>query len=153
MPKSKWADSHYTDESLVENMTSSRPYLIRALYEWIVDNQFTPYMLVDAESDDVVVPRNFVENGRIILNISPDATHSLMLGNDAIGFNARFSGAAMDVTVPVASVLAVYARENGQGMMFDDHDDKPTDPSPDGSDDSSRKSDDEPKKPVLKIVK
>lgn len=140
-------------------MTSSRPYLIRALYEWIVDNQFTPYMLVDAASDDVVVPRTFVEGGRIILNISPDATHSLMLGNDVIAFNARFSGAAMDVSVPVASVLAVYARENGQGMMFEDPDNSPSDPTDptgppeDGDDNSQKSSADEPKKPVLKIVK
>jgi len=134
-------------------MTSSRPYLIRALYEWIVDNKFTPYMLVDAESADVVVPRTFVEDGRIILNISPDATHSLMLGNDVIGFNARFNGAAMDVTVPVACVLAVYARENGQGMMFDEQDEKPSNPPPNGGDSSSKQADDEPKKPVLKIVK
>ncbi|MBX2886091.1 MAG: ClpXP protease specificity-enhancing factor [Granulosicoccus sp.] len=140
-------------------MTSSRPYLIRALYEWIVDNQFTPYMLVDATSEEVVVPRTFVEGGRIILNISPDATHSLMLGNDFIAFNARFSGAAMDVSVPVASVLAVYARENGQGMMFEDPDDTPSDPTDPteppqaGDGDSTGSPSDEPKKPVLKIVK
>lgn len=138
-------------------MTSSRPYLIRALYEWIVDNQFTPFMLVDAASDDVVVPRTFVEGGRIILNISPDATHSLMLGNDLIAFNARFSGAAMDVSVPVASVLAVYARENGQGMMFEEPDDAPSDPTdptePPQNGGSDKSSSDEPKKPVLKIVK
>ena len=70
-------------------MTSSRPYLIRALYEWIVDNGFTPYMLVDTSLDMVEVPRAFVENGRIILNISPEATHSLVLGNEAVTFNAR----------------------------------------------------------------
>ena len=111
-------------------MTSSRPYLIRALYEWIVDNGFTPYMLVDTAQDVVEVPRAFVENGRIILNISPDATHSLVLGNDAVTFNARFSGTAMDVHVPITSVLAIYARENGQGMMFGDQDDTPPDPGP-----------------------
>ncbi len=111
-------------------MTSSRPYLIRALYEWIVDNSFTPYMLVDTAHESVEVPSAFVENGRIILNVSPEATHSLVLGNEAIMFNARFSGAAMDVNVPVASVLAIYARENGQGMMFGDQDDTPSDPTP-----------------------
>jgi len=88
-------------------MTSSRPYLIRALYEWIVDNGYTPYMLVDTALDVVEVPRAFVENGRIILNISPEATHSLVLGNEAVTFNARFSGTAMDVHVPVVSVLAI----------------------------------------------
>ncbi|MBX2837025.1 MAG: ClpXP protease specificity-enhancing factor [Gammaproteobacteria bacterium] len=109
-------------------MNSSRPYLIRALYEWIVDNNLTPYLLVDSAVDDVEVPRDFVENGRIILNISPEATHSLVLGNGAITFNARFSGAAMDVNVPIASVLAIYAKENGQGMMFGDQEDTPPEP-------------------------
>lgn len=140
-------------------MTSSRPYLIRALYEWIVDNSFTPYMLVDTAQDVVQVPRAFVENGRIILNISPEATHSLVLGNDAITFNARFSGTAMDVYVPISSVLAIYARENGQGMMFGDHDDTPPpEPGPGKSTDKSSTSRTpspapEPKRPNLKIVK
>lgn len=114
-------------------MNSSRPYLIRALYEWIVDNGLTPYVLVDTSTTEVVVPQSFVENGRIILNVSPDATHSLVLGNDLITFNARFSGSAMDVSVPVASVLAIYARENGQGMMFGEQDEPPNDSGPDGS--------------------
>ncbi len=135
-------------------MTSSRPYLIRALYEWIVDNDFTPYMLVDTSLDVVVVPRAFVENGRIILNVSPEATHSLVLGNDAITFNARFSGTAMDVHVPVSSVLAIYARENGQGMMFGDQDDSRPDPDPDPGKSSDKSV--TPitiKRPNLKIVK
>ena len=110
-------------------MNSSRPYLIRALYEWIVDNSLTPYMLVDTGNTEVVVPLDFVEDGRIILNVSPDATHSLVLGNDTITFNARFSGTATDVNVPVGSVRAIYARENGQGMMFES-DDSPSDPGP-----------------------
>ena len=135
-------------------MTSSRPYLIRALYEWIVDNGFTPYMLVDTSNKEVQVPSAFVENGRIILNISPDATHSLVLGNDLITFNARFSGNAMDVNVPVSRVLAIYSRENGQGMIFEDQDDSPTDP---GTTDSDDKSGPGPapgtKKPNLRIVK
>lgn len=141
-------------------MTSSRPYLIRALYEWIVDNGYTPYMLVDTSLDVVEVPRAFVENGRIILNISPEATHSLVLGNEAVTFNARFSGTAMDVHVPVISVLAIYARENGQGMMFGDQDDTPPDPGP-GPGSTLSKSDSgdgpapppETKRPNLKIVK
>ncbi|MFK7856986.1 MAG: ClpXP protease specificity-enhancing factor [Granulosicoccus sp.] len=143
-------------------MTSSRPYLIRALYEWIVDNGFTPYMLVDTSLDVVEVPRAFVENGRIILNISPEATHSLVLGNEAVTFNARFSGTAMDVHVPVVSVLAIYARENGQGMMFGEQDDNPPDPGAGpGSGPSAVKTDSdkgpkappEAKRPNLKIVK
>lgn len=105
-----------------------------------MDNSFTPYMMVDSNSDDVLVPRAFIENGRIILNISPDATHSLVLGNDSITFNARFSGTAMDVVVPVESVLAIYAYENGRGMIFDDQDESPDDPGPrgGGSDSSGR---------------
>lgn len=137
-------------------MTSSRPYLIRALYEWIVDNGFTPYMLVDTSDEDVLVPRAFVENGRIILNISPDATHSLVLGNEIITFNARFSGTAMDVNVPVGGVLAIYARENGQGMMFSENDDQPptdTDPPPDTSGDGPPTPGPATRKPTLKIVK
>jgi len=136
-------------------MTSSRPYLIRALYEWIVDNGFTPYMLVDTALDVVEVPRAFVENGRIILNISPEATHSLVLGNEAVTFNARFSGTAMDVHVPVVSVLAIYARENGQGMMFGEQDDNPPDPG-NGSKSEVDKIPGAPpevKRPNLKIVK
>jgi len=133
-------------------MTSSRPYLIRALYEWIVDNSFTPYMLVETTSDSVEVPRAFVENGRIILNISPEATHSLVLGNEAVTFNARFSGAAMDVNVPVLSVIAIYARENGQGMMFGEQDDTPPEPTPGGPAEKTA-APSEVKRPNLTIVK
>lgn len=133
-------------------MISNRPYLIRALYEWIVDNNLTPHMLVDTAQESVEVPRAFVENGRIILNVSPEATHSLVLGNDAITFNARFSGTAMDVHVPVSSVLAIYARENGQGMMFGEQDDTPPDPDPGQSSDKPQPPS-EVKRPNLKIVK
>lgn len=136
-------------------MTSSRPYLVRALYEWIVDNTFTPYLLVNTASAEVLVPRAFIENGRIILNISPDATHSLILGNDSITFNARFSGAAMDVVVPVTNVLAIYAKENGQGMMFENQDDSPSDPTTPTSigERSTPPIEIRAKKPTLKIVK
>ena len=97
--------------------SSTRPYLIRALYEWCTDNGFTPHVAV-AVDDTVVVPREFVKNGEIVLNISFDATSALRLGNDAIEFKARFSGKARDIMVPVNRVMAVYARENGQGMAF-----------------------------------
>ena len=99
-------------------MSSNRPYLIRALYEWLVDNRQTPYFLVDAERGDVVVPDEFVDEGRIVLNISPSAVRDLDLGNEWIRFNARFSGQAMDVIFPPDAVLGVYSRENGQGMLF-----------------------------------
>jgi stringent starvation protein B len=97
--------------------SSTRPYLIRALYEWCTDNGFTPYVAVQVD-DSVQVPREYVKNGEIVLNISFDATSSLKLGNDFIEFKARFAGTAREISVPVGRVLAIYARENGQGMAF-----------------------------------
>jgi stringent starvation protein B len=97
--------------------TSTRPYLIRALYEWCTDNGFTPYVAVLVD-DSVQVPREYVKNGEIVLNISFDATSSLKLGNDFIEFKARFAGTAREIMVPVNRVIAIYARENGQGMAF-----------------------------------
>lgn len=108
-------------------MTPNRPYLIRALYEWLVDNDQTPYFLVDAERDDVTVPTSYVEDGRIVLNVSPGAVRDLHLGNDMISFSARFGGRAHDIFVPPQAVLGVYSRENGQGMLFPD-DPQPHDP-------------------------
>jgi stringent starvation protein B len=101
-------------------MTSSRSYLIRAIYQWIVDNGATPHLLVDATHFGVQVPREYVENNKIILNIGPLAAHGLKLGNEDIEFSARFSGKSLSVIVPVQSVLAIYARENGQGMVFNE---------------------------------
>lgn len=97
--------------------SSTRPYLIRALYEWCTDNGFTPYVAVQVD-DTVQVPREYVKNGEIVLNISFDATSSLRLGNDFIEFKARFAGSAREISVPVGRVIAIYARENGQGMAF-----------------------------------
>ena len=97
--------------------TSTRPYLIRALYEWCTDNGFTPYVAVLAD-ETVQVPREYVKNGEIVLNISMDATSSLKLGNEFIEFKARFAGKAREITVPIRRVIAIYARENGQGMAF-----------------------------------
>ncbi|NML47733.1 ClpXP protease specificity-enhancing factor [Ramlibacter sp. G-1-2-2] len=97
--------------------TSTRPYLIRALYEWCTDNGFTPYVAVLVD-ESVQVPREYVKNGEIVLNISYDATSSLKLGNDFIEFKARFAGSAREIMVPVNRVIAIYARENGQGMAF-----------------------------------
>jgi stringent starvation protein B len=126
-------------------MNSSRPYLIRAIHEWILDNEMTPHLLVDIEGEGVDVPAQQGQNGKIVLNISPQAVEGLMLGNDAIGFRARFGGIATDVYVPVAAVLAVYAKENGRGMVFSEDDS-----SPEPDDGASAKSG---KKPNLKIVK
>jgi stringent starvation protein B len=96
---------------------STRPYLIRALYEWCTDNGFTPFIAVLVD-ETVRVPNEFVKDGEIVLNISFDATSSLNLGNDVIEFKGRFGGVARDIYVPVERVLAIYARENGQGMSF-----------------------------------
>jgi stringent starvation protein B len=97
--------------------TSTRPYLIRALYEWCTDNGLTPYVAVRVD-DTVRVPREYVKDGEIVLNISLDATSALKLGNDYIEFKARFAGVARDIMVPLGRVMAIYARENGQGMAF-----------------------------------
>jgi len=97
--------------------TSTRPYLIRAIFEWCVDQGFTPYLVVLVD-ERVTAPKEFVKNGEIILNISPDATGGLKLGNEWIEFKARFGGVARDILVPVDQVIAIYARENGQGMSF-----------------------------------
>jgi stringent starvation protein B len=97
--------------------TSTRPYLIRALYDWCTDNGLTPYVAVLVD-DTVQVPREYVKNGEIVLNISFDATSSLKLGNEFIEFKARFAGTAREIIVPVSRVIAIYARENGQGMAF-----------------------------------
>ncbi len=97
--------------------SSTRPYLIRALYDWCTDNGLTPYVAVLVD-DTVQVPREYVKNGEIVLNISFDATSSLKLGNEFIEFKARFAGTAREIMVPVNRVIAIYARENGQGMAF-----------------------------------
>ncbi len=99
-------------------MISNRPYLIRALYEWIVDNGWTPYVQVDADWPGAEVPQQFVQDGVIVLNISPLATRDLTLGNDEIAFRARFQGEERLVRFPPEAVLAIFAKENGQGMPF-----------------------------------
>ncbi len=126
-------------------MTRSRPYLVRAIHEWILDNDMTPHLLVDIEGDGVEVPAQQGQNGKIVLNISPQAVEGLMLGNDAIGFRARFGGISTDVYVPVDSVLAIYAKENGRGMVFNEDDGEP-EPEDSGGGRPG-------KRPALKIVK
>lgn len=98
--------------------TSTKPYLIRAIYEWCVDQGFTPYVavVVDGQTE---VPRNYVKDNQIVLNLSPDAVHQLVLGNDFLTCSARFGGVAQGISVPVDNVAAIYARENGQGMAFE----------------------------------
>src|SRR3989338_7510813 len=100
-------------------MKSSRPYLVRALYEWIVDNDCTPHLLVNAEFAGVQVPAGFASDGQIVLNVSPSAVRHLHMDNDAVSFEGRFGGVPQSLYIPSAAVLAIYARENGQGMVFD----------------------------------
>ncbi len=101
-------------------MTPNRPYLIRALREWIMDNDMTPHLLIDANAEGVTAPQQYVNDGKIILNTSPSAINDLEMGNQWIMFNARFSGVLFQIELPIHSVLAVYAKENGQGMIFPD---------------------------------
>ncbi len=99
-------------------MTSSRPYLLQAIYDWLYDNELTPYLLVDAEYDDVVVPTEYIQDGKIILNIAYTAVQTLDISTDAITFSARFSGKPMQIYIPMQAALALYAMENGKGMVF-----------------------------------
>lgn len=141
-------------------MTPSRPYLMRALNEWILDNHCTPYVLVDAGIQGVQVPQDYVNNGQIVLNISPSAVQNLLINQDGLSFSARFGGVPMDVYVPIVAILAIYARENGQGMVFGseagapDPDQPPEPPAPDNQ---SPKNGSNPKKgggrPSLSVVK
>jgi stringent starvation protein B len=103
--------------ALDTSTSSTRPYLIRALHEWCTDNGYSPYIAVQVDGS-VQVPSEFVQNGEIVLNVSFDATSSLRLGNDCIEFKARFGGVAREIIVPISHVVAIYARENGQGMAF-----------------------------------
>jgi len=141
-------------------MTSNRPYLLRAIYDWISDNNLTPYVLVDATYDGVRVPPQVVKNGQVVLNLAMRAVANLDLGNEWISFQARFSGVSQAIHIPVQAVLALYAQENGQGMMFpaEEGGDTPpsapdpedTPPAPPGDDDG-----DKPRRgtPHLRVVK
>ncbi|GJM10932.1 MAG: stringent starvation protein B [Lysobacteraceae bacterium] len=122
-------------------MTPSQPYLLRALNEWIVDNGLTPHLVVDSNAPGVVVPPGSVVDGRVTLNISPSAVRDLVMTNDEVSFHARFGGRPMSVSLPTTAVIGIYARENGQGMLFPDQednetanqdDDDPTPPKPQG---------------------
>lgn len=103
----------------MSQLTARRPYLLRAFYEWLLDNQLTPHLVVDINLPGVMVPLEYARDGQIVLNIAPRAVGNLELGNDEVRFNARFGGVPRQVTVPIAAVLAIYARENGAGTMFE----------------------------------
>jgi stringent starvation protein B len=115
---------------------SKRPYLIRAMHEWMSDNGHTPHIVIDTSIDGVTVPVEHIKDGKIILNISHSAAHNLKLSNVAVSFRARFSGIPFDVWAPVASVLGIYAKETGQGMIFSHGADQPE--PPDGSEDQEK---------------
>ena len=146
-------------------MTSHRPYLLRALYEWIADNDMTPHLLVDATRPGVRVPAHTVKDGKVVLNIAARAVAHLDMDNDAVAFTARFGGVSHAVVVPVDAVLAIYARETGQGMALPDdsaqapgaeapsedstgHDDTPPDDTPPAGDPPPKRG-----SPHLRIVK
>ena len=126
-------------------MTSSKPYLVRALYEWILDNDTTPYILVDTSSDQALIPEGIASDGKVVLNLSPTAIQNLEMSNEHISFSARFNGVAEDLYCPISSLLAIYARENGEGMMFPlEESDDSTQPPAEG---------DKPRGPTLKVIK
>ncbi len=101
------------------NVTPTRPYLTRAMYEWICDNNLTPHLLVDATQPNTLVPEQFIQDGQIVLNTAPHAVHALNMSNDAISFSARFGGVSRDLYIPFQALIGIYARENGQGLFFD----------------------------------
>jgi len=131
-------------------MTSSKPYLIRGLYEWLLDNQATPYILADASGDGVMIPRGIATDGKVVLNLAPSAIQNLEMTNDYVSFSARFNGVAQDIYCPIASILAIYARENGEGMMFNQELGNTTES--DSADESAGQAK-PPGRPGLKVIK
>jgi stringent starvation protein B len=131
-------------------MTPSKPYLIRGLYQWLLDNQVTPYILADTSSDEVMIPRGIATDGKVVLNLSPSAIQNLEMTNDYISFSARFNGVAQDIYCPMGSILAIYARENGEGMMFNQESENTIE-----KEDSSKGvgQSKKPNRPGLKIIK
>ena len=129
-------------------MTSQKPYLIRAIYEWLVDNELTPYLLVSTEFEGVQVPDEYIHDGKIVLNIAPDAVRNFLADNDWISFSARFSGKAMELFIPILAVQAIYGKENNEGMFFPDEDSSPSPKPPNEDPSKSNKA-----KPSLSIVK
>lgn len=126
------------------NMTSNRPYVLRALHEWIIDNGMTPYVLVNAGIPDVAVPGEYIHDGRVVLNISPAAVADLDMGNDFVCFTARFAGKPTLVSLPLNAILAIYAKENGKGMIF---------PEEEGAVAQDGEAQEQEKKPFLKVIK
>ena len=138
-------------------MKSRRPYLLRAMHEWISDSDCTPHIVVDATMKGVDVPRQYVRDGKIVLNLSWNATAQLSMGSDEISFNGRFGGASMTVRIPMDAVLAVYARETGQGMIFAEDESGPAPQTPEPTPPPTDQPPEPPKRPAgrakLKVVK
>ncbi len=134
----------------VKQPVSRRPYLLRAMHEWISDSEQTPHVVVDAEQPQVDVPRQYVKDGKIILNVSHSATSGLVIGNEWLEFSARFAGVTRAVRLPVRAVLGIYARETGQGMIFNESD---LTPDPPGGKPPAGPAPEESKRPHLKVVK
>ena len=129
-------------------MTPQKPYLIRAIYEWLLDNQNTPYLLVNTTFEGTQVPLEYINDDKIILNIAPDAVNNFHTDNDWISFSARFSGKPMELFIPIVAVLAIYGKENNEGMFFTDEEVSPSPSSPPAKAAPPKKS-----RPGLKIVK
>ena len=137
------------------SMTSSRAYLLRALNEWILDNNCTPYIVVDATVENVQVPEEYINDGQIILNITPTSIRNLIMDNEGVSFDARFNGQPHSLYAPIAAITAIYARENGQGMVFSPEESNQPTP-PEGGKKGESKTPpiaDKPSKPQLKVVK
>jgi stringent starvation protein B len=130
------------------SMSSNRPYLLRAMYDWISDNGLTPYILVDAGAPGVSVPKSAIKDGRVVLNVAARAVVQLDLSKDYVRFNARFAGVSQSVEVPMSAILAIYAQENGQGMMFPAENQPPPTPGPTTAESATPK-----KGPHLRVVK
>lgn len=137
----------------MQKMTSSRPYMIRALYEWIVDNNLTPYLLVDVLASGVEVPQEYVKDGQIVLNTAPRAVRDMLMTNESITFMSRFGGVPRHIKITPMSVLAIYAKENGRGMVFEAEDPDTLPPTSSTPSDTKTKASTKSKKPTLKIVK
>lgn len=131
-------------------MISTKPYLIRAIRDWARDNNLTPQILVDAAADGVRVPQSYVSDGQIVLNIADQAVEMMEMSNEYLSFAARFNGSPHEIDVPIESVLAIFARENGQGIFFKDPDGSPD---PGHGDDKTEREQEKPARPHLKVVK
>jgi stringent starvation protein B len=133
-------------------MTPRKPYLVRAIHDWILDNQMTPYLSVNTTFEGVIVPSNYIVDNSIVLNISPSSVRHLELGNEYILFDARFSGQSYAIEIPIEAVQAIYARENGEGMLFV-MDDEPQPPDAGDDNQAAKENSKQTGKPTLKVIK